>query len=47
MLAEGQIAAILSDNGSEFRAEFDAACRKLNIQHIFTRLKTLKDTPRL
>ena len=42
-LVDGKIAAILSDNGSEFLKYFDEACRKLKIIHIFTRVKTPKD----
>lgn len=43
MLADGKIAATLSDNGSEFAKYFEAACRKLKIMHIYTRVKTPKD----
>ena len=42
-LVEGTIAAVLSDNGSEFALYFEEACRKLKIAHIFTRVKTPKD----
>jgi len=42
-LVDGKIAAILSDNGSEFAKYFDEACRKFNIIHIFSRVKTPKD----
>jgi len=42
-LVNGKIAGILSDNGSEFAKYFDEACKKLNIVHIFTRIKTPKD----
>jgi transposase InsO family protein len=42
-LVDGKIAAILSDNGSEFAKYFDEACRRLKIIHIYTRLKTPKD----
>jgi transposase InsO family protein len=45
LLVEGKIAAILSDNGSEFARFFDEACRKLNIVHIYSRVKTPKDNP--
>lgn len=33
---EFKIEAILTDNGSEFMAEFDDECRKLNIKHYWT-----------
>jgi len=42
-LVDGKIAAILSDNGSEFAKYFEEACRKLKIIHIFTRIKTPED----
>ena len=45
MLVDGKIAAVLSDNGSEFAKYFDQACRRLNIVHIYTRVKTPKDNP--
>jgi len=43
MLVDGKIAAILSDNGSEFADLFDKACNKMGIDHIYTRLRTPKD----
>jgi len=42
-LVEGKIAAILSDNGSEFAKYFEEACKRLKIIHLFTRIKTPKD----
>ncbi|MGB9883673.1 MAG: integrase core domain-containing protein, partial [Microgenomates group bacterium] len=42
-LVDGKIAAILSDNGGGFAKYFEEACGRLNITHIFTRLKTPKD----
>lgn len=42
-LVEGQIAAILSDNGSEFAKYFEEACRRLHIVHIYSRVHTPKD----
>ena len=42
-LVEGKIAAILSDNGSEFAKCFEEVCRRLKIIHIYTRIKTPKD----
>lgn len=43
LLVDSKIAAILSDNGSEFAKYFEGACRKLNIIHIYTRNRTPKD----
>lgn len=42
-LVDGKIAAILSDNGSEFSKHFEEACRRLKITHIYTRTRTPKD----
>ncbi len=43
VLTEGKIAAVLTDNGSEWDKYFEAACRKLKIKHIYTRVRTPKD----
>lgn len=43
MLVDGKIAAILSDNGSEFLKYFDEACKRLKIIHIYSRVNTPKD----
>jgi len=43
MLVDGRIAAILSDNGSEFLKYFDEACKRLKITHIYSRVNTPKD----
>ena len=43
MLVDGKIAVVLSDNGSEFAKHFDAACQRLKIIHLYTRVKTPKD----
>ena len=45
ILVDGKISLILSDNGSEFARYFEAACKQLNITHIYTRIKTPKDNP--
>jgi len=45
VLVDGKIAAVLSDNGSEFAKYFEEACKKLRILHIFTRVQTPKDNP--
>jgi transposase InsO family protein len=47
LLSEGYLPRIHSDNGSEFAGEFDKACRRLGIQHLFSRLHHPKDNPRL
>lgn len=39
------IKVIHSDNGGEFRGEFEKACLLLNIEHIYSRLRTPKDNP--
>ena len=46
IVVDGKIAAILSDNGSEFAKYFEAACKKLNIAHFFTRIRTPEDNPK-
>jgi len=46
-LSEGYLPRIHSDNGSEFAGEFEKACRKLGIQHLFSRVHRPKDNPRL
>jgi len=46
-LSEGYLPRIHSDNGSEFAGEFEKACRKLGIQHLFSRVHQPKDNPRL
>jgi transposase InsO family protein len=43
LLTNGKIENIQTDNGSEFHAEFDEACRKLTIPHYWSRVKTPKD----
>lgn len=42
-LVEGKIAAVLSDNGSEFAKYFEEACNRLKILHIYSRVHTPKD----
>lgn len=44
-LVDSKIAAILSDNGSEFAKYFEEACRRLDIIHIYSRVHTPKDNP--
>ena len=43
VLVDGKIAAILSDNGSEFAKYFEEACKRLKIIHIYSRVHTPKD----
>lgn len=43
VLVDGKIAAILSDNGSEFAKYFEEACNRLKIIHIYSRVHTPKD----
>jgi len=45
ILIDVRIAAILSDNVSEFAKHFEKACKRLKIIHTFTRIKTPKDNP--
>ncbi|PIY70801.1 hypothetical protein COY88_03515, partial [Candidatus Roizmanbacteria bacterium CG_4_10_14_0_8_um_filter_35_28] len=45
VLVDGKIAAILSDNGSEFAKYFEEACNRLKIIHIYSRVHTPKDNP--
>jgi transposase InsO family protein len=42
-LLSGRIENVQTDNGSEFHKHFDAACRKLNLEHYWSRVKTPKD----
>jgi len=39
------IKVIHSDNGGEFRGEFEKACEELNIKQVYSRVKTPKDNP--
>jgi transposase InsO family protein len=43
LLVNGKIENVQTDNGSEFHAEFEEACKKLNIAHYWSRVKTPKD----
>lgn len=42
-LLDGKIENVQTDNGSEFLKHFDQGCRKLNINHYFSRNHTPKD----
>lgn len=42
-----KIKVIHSDNGGEFRGEFEKACELMNIKQIYSRVRTPKDNPAL
>ena len=46
-LVEGKVDLMHSDNGSEFKGDFERACVKLNIFQIYSRPYTPKDNPAL
>ena len=46
-LVEGKVDLMHSDNGSEFKGDFEAACNKLKILQIYSRPYTPKDNPAL
>ena len=46
-LVEGKVDLMHSDNGSEFKGDFEKACVKLNIFQIYSRPYTPKDNPAL
>jgi len=46
-LSNGKVEIMHSDNGSEFKGEFEMACKKLNIARVYSRVKTPKDNPAL
>ncbi len=46
-LSNGNIKIIHSDNGSEFAGEFEKACQQLNIQQVYSRVRTPQDNPAL
>ena len=46
-LTEGKITVMHQDNGSEFKGEFEKACKRLNIFQIYSRPYTPKDNPAL
>lgn len=46
-LSDGDIKIIHSDNGSEFKGEFEKACLKLNIKQVYNRTRNPKDNPKL
>lgn len=45
LVGEDNLAIILTDNGSEFRKDFDEACRKKNLRRYYSRVRTPKDNP--
>jgi len=46
-LVEGKVDLMHSDNGAEFKGDFERACSKLNIFQIYSRPYTPKDNPAL
>jgi transposase InsO family protein len=43
LLVNGKIENVQTDNGSEFHAEFEEACKKLDVHHYWSRVRTPKD----
>ena len=46
-LSNGELQNIHHDNGSEFERHFEEACKDLNINQIYSRVRTPKDNPAL
>jgi transposase InsO family protein len=46
-LFNGKIENIQTDNGSEFLMHFDKACKKLELERYFSRVRTPKDNPEI
>lgn len=46
-LVEGRVDLMHSDNGSEFKGDFERACSSLNILQVYSRPRTPKDNPAL
>lgn len=44
-LSNGDIQIVHSDNGSEFAGEFEKACQELNIEQVYSRVRTPNDNP--
>ena len=47
VLADCEIIVIHSDNGSEFAGEFEKACKELEIEQVYSRVRTPDDNPAL
>lgn len=45
LVGSDNIAIILTDNGSEFKKDFDIACKQKNLQRYYSRVRTPKDNP--
>lgn len=45
LVGRDNIAIILTDNGSEFKKDFDIACQKKNLTRYYSRVRTPKDNP--
>jgi transposase InsO family protein len=44
-LVNGNLSVILTDNGSEFQKDFEAACRQSKLTRYYSRVRTPKDNP--
>jgi transposase InsO family protein len=47
LVDKDNLAIILTDNGSEFRKDFDTACQQRNLQRYYSRVRTPKDNPEI
>jgi putative transposase len=45
LVGRENLAVVLTDNGSEFKKDFDLACQKKNIERYYSRPRTPKDNP--
>lgn len=45
LVGEDNLAVILTDNGSEFKKDFDEACKQKNLTRYYSRVRTPKDNP--
>lgn len=45
LVGKDNLAVILTDNGSEFKKDFDEACQRKNLQRYYSRIRTPKDNP--
>lgn len=45
-LVDGKITIVQSDNGSEFAKLFEEGCKKLGIEHYYSRIRTPQDNVR-
>jgi len=47
LVGKDNLAIILTDNGSEFKKDFDEACRQKNLTRYYSRVRTPKDNPEI